>query len=229
MTRRLDAVLWALGLGLTLAGCVATPRAPAGTVAAVVRTDAPGVQRPLMPAEDAARHTAVHYLADGPMPWQPPAFDARDLKPDFIVAADGSGTHRTVQAAVDAVPAAGAGARRHVIQIRPGSYRERLCVQGKAPLTLLGMPGDAAAVTLVEGRYNALPKRPGRDAAHPCWPDLAAASHGTPDSASAAVSGRIAVPALPMNRSASLTGKAPSPPSTRQALLPSAVMPTPTF
>lgn len=184
MTRRLDAVLWALGLGLTLAGCVATPRAPAGTVAAVVRTDTPGVQRPLMPAEDAARHTAVHYLADGPTPWQPPAFDARDLKPDFIVAADGSGTHRTVQAAVDAVPAAGAGARRHVIQIRPGSYRERLCVQGKAPLTLLGMPGDAAAVTLVEGRYNALPKRPGRDAAHPCWPDLAAASHGTPGSAS---------------------------------------------
>lgn len=141
--------------------------------------------RPQMSDEDAAQHTAAHYLADGPTPWVPPDFDARALKPDFIVAADGSGTHRTVQAAVDAVPAASAAAqRRYVIQIRPGTYRERLCVRGKAPLTLLGVPGDAAAVNITEGRYNALPKQAGTEAAHPCWPDLAATSHGTPGSAS---------------------------------------------
>lgn len=153
--------------------------------AGLAQAAAPDATRPQMSAEDAARHTAAHYLADGPTPWSQPDFDARGLKPDFIVAADGSGTHRTVQAAVDAVPATGAGGtRRYVIQIRPGTYRERLCVQGKAPLTLLGVPGDASAVNITEGRYNALPKRPGVDAAHPCWPDLAAASHGTPGSAS---------------------------------------------
>ena len=153
--------------------------------ASLVQAAAPDGARPQMSAEQAARHTAAHYLADGPAPWVPPDFDARALKPDFIVAADGSGTHRTVQAAVDAVPAASAGGtRRYVIQIRPGSYRERLCVQGKAPLTLVGSPGDAAAVNITEGRYNALPKQAGVDAAHPCWPDLAAASHGTPGSAS---------------------------------------------
>ena len=138
--------------------------------------------RPQVDAATAATHTVADYLAQGPSPWQPPDFDAAALKPDFIVAADGSGTHRTVQAAVDAVP--DGAARRHVIQIRPGTYRERLCVQGKGPLTLVGEPGDAAAVRLVEGRYNAQPKRPGLDAAHPCIPDLAAATHGTPGSAS---------------------------------------------
>lgn len=144
-----------------------------------------GPLRPPMSAAQAAEHTAAHYLADGPRPWAPDAVDAQALKPDFVVAADGRGTHRTVQAAVDAVPAATAGGvqRRWVIQIRPGTYREPLCVQGKAPLTLIGRPGDASAVRLVEGRYNAMPK-PAGTAAHACWPDLPATTYGTYGSAS---------------------------------------------
>jgi pectin methylesterase-like acyl-CoA thioesterase/pectate lyase len=158
-----------------------------GTVAAATpgTDNQTGPLRPQMSAAQAAEHTAAHYLADGPTPWAPAAVDTKALKPDFIVAADGSGTHRTVQAAVDAVPAAAASnnARRWVIQIRPGTYREPLCVQGKAPLTLIGVPDDAGAVRLVEGRYNAQIK-PAGTAAHACWPDLAATTYGTYGSAS---------------------------------------------
>ena len=138
--------------------------------------------RPQLPAAEAARQTAADYLAQGPAPWQPAVLDASTWKPDFVVAADGSGSHRTVQAAVDAVPAA--GTRRWFILIKPGTYRERLCVTGKGPLTLYGSASDAAAVVIVEGRYNAMPKRAGIDVAHACHPDLAAATHGTPGSAS---------------------------------------------
>ncbi|MFZ2990979.1 pectinesterase family protein, partial [Ideonella sp.] len=70
-----------------------------------------------------------------------------------------------------------------VIQIRPGIYRERLCVQGKPPLTLVGVADRPGAVQIVEGRYNALAKPAGM-AAHACHPDLSATTHGTPGSAS---------------------------------------------
>ena len=148
-------------------------------------TGAVAQPRPQMGPADAARHTIADYLAQGPTTWWPDALDARGLKPDFVVAADGSGTHRTVQAAVDAVP--NSATRRYVIQLQPGTYRERLCVQGKGPLTLIGRPGHPGAVQIVEGRYNALPKRAGVDAAHPCFADLTSNTHGTPGSASVVV------------------------------------------
>ncbi len=139
---------------------------------------------------DAVRPGVADYPALGPSPWQPVAVDARRWRADVVVAADGSGTHRNVQAAVDAVPslaADGDGARRWFIHIRPGTYRGPLCVQGKPPITLYGTPGDALAVTLVDGRFNGLPKRPGIDAAQPCNPNLAAATHGTSGSATAVI------------------------------------------
>ncbi|MEN9628675.1 MAG: hypothetical protein RJA10_1902, partial [Pseudomonadota bacterium] len=146
-------------------------------------------QRPQLTADQAARLTAADYLAQGPAPWRPAEVDARRWHPDFVVAADGSGTHRSVQAAVDAVPplaASGDGARRWVIQVRPGTYRGPLCVAGKAPLTLYGTPGDADAVVLVDSRHNGLPKRPGADA-QPCHPNREAATHGTSGSATAII------------------------------------------
>lgn len=143
-------------------------------------------------APAAFAQTVADYLAQGDVPWQPEAVVASRWRPDFVVAADGSGTHRSVQAAVDAVPAGGAApngqsARRWFIQVKPGTYRGALCVQGKAPLAIYGTPGDAAAVVWVDGRYNALPKRPGIDAAQPCHPNLDAATHGTSGSATAIV------------------------------------------
>ena len=138
--------------------------------------------RPQLDAADAARHEPRHYLGD----WVPADAGAmRVAKADFVVDAQGGGTHRTVQAAVDAVPAAGADAsRRWVIHIRPGSYREPLCVLAKAPLLLRGE--SAASVRIVEGHYNSLPKAAGTPA-HPCVPALEATSHGTSGSTSVAV------------------------------------------
>ena len=60
----------------------------------------------------------------------------------FTVAADGSGDFKTVQAAVDAAPAAGAS-----IGIRPGTYREAIDI-GKAGIQLRGLGTDPAQVVL---------------------------------------------------------------------------------
>ncbi|MDH4390777.1 MAG: pectinesterase family protein, partial [Aquabacterium sp.] len=143
-------------------------------------------QRPQMAAADAARHTRADHLAQGAEPWQPAAPGPADWAlPDAVVAADGSGSHRSLQAAIDAMPAT--AGRRQVVQLRPGVYRGPVCIRAKAPLLLVGVPDDPGAVVIVDSRYNAQPKRPGIDAAHPCHPDLAAASIGTPGSATLVV------------------------------------------
>lgn len=67
--------------------------------------------------------------------------------PDAVVAADGSGTHRTVQAAVDAAPPA--STKPFVIYIKPGTYREHVMVpENKPHLTLRGEAGQAAATVI---------------------------------------------------------------------------------
>ncbi len=133
------------------------------TAAASVPWDAPppagvpdprAAARPQLTASQAAQLTLDRYLGDWkPVDLAPPA----ELRPDFIVAADGSGTHRTVQAALDAVPAAGGAERRINILVRPGVYREAVCVQGKAPFRLYGL-GEAKDVVIVAGRYAGLPR-----------------------------------------------------------------------
>ncbi|WAC71500.1 pectinesterase family protein [Roseateles sp. SL47] len=131
-----------------LAGAALVVGATAGSVTVFAQTGA----RPQLSEADAAALTLERYLGD----WSPaPLEDPSGLRPDFIVAADGSGTHRTVQAALDAVPAAGREHHRIHILVRPGTYREALCVQGKAPFRLYGL-GDPSAVVIVEGRYNGL-------------------------------------------------------------------------
>jgi pectin methylesterase-like acyl-CoA thioesterase len=130
-----------------------------------------------------AQPGVAQYLAQGPSPWAPVASEAMAAaKADFVVDAQGGGTHRTVQAAVDAVPAQ--DTRRWVIQLRAGTYREPLCIRDKAPLLLRG--DSAATVRIVEGRYNTLPKAVGA-AAHACVPALDAGTHGTSGSTSVAV------------------------------------------
>lgn len=139
-----------------------------------------GELRPQLDDAAAARLTMADYLGD----WRPaPLGDPSAWTPDLVVAADGSGTHRTVQAAIDALPARGQGAtQRTRILVTPGVYREPLCIQDKAPFVLYGR-GDPAEVVIVEGRYNALPKA--REAeAHRCLPLIGADTHGTPGSAS---------------------------------------------
>jgi pectin methylesterase-like acyl-CoA thioesterase len=70
---------------------------------------------------------------------------------DFVVAADGSGDFRTVQAAVDAAPARSSA--RTVITLRRGLYRELVTVpEEKTNLTLRGE--DRAGV-IIAGENNA--------------------------------------------------------------------------
>ncbi|PIM52466.1 hypothetical protein CS062_14535 [Roseateles chitinivorans] len=121
--------------------------------------------------------SGAEHLGD----WTPAPLDPSRWTPTFIVAADGSGTHRTLQAAIDALPGKGGSARSYVL-VKPGTYREPLCIQDKAPFALYGA-GDPSEVVIVEGRYNALPKRRG-EPAHRCLPLLDAETHGTPGSAS---------------------------------------------
>jgi pectate lyase len=160
----------------------------AGGLAAAVAAQGPPSPRPQLDAVTAAQHQMAAYLAQGPSPWQPAEVDASQWTADFVVAPDGSGTHRTVQAAIDAVPArAGTGAQRTwVIRIRPGTYRGPVCVQDKAPIRLTGEPGDTRAVTLVDGRYNAMPKAVGMPA-QPCLPPSDSDRHGTSGSATAVI------------------------------------------
>jgi pectin methylesterase-like acyl-CoA thioesterase len=80
--------------------------------------------------------TAVTLIAAivGAMPMGQPAAGAREQivsahPPDVIVDASGSGTFRTVQAAIDAVPQSTSADRRWVILVKPGVYRERIYVQ----------------------------------------------------------------------------------------------------
>jgi pectin methylesterase-like acyl-CoA thioesterase/pectate lyase len=154
---------------------------------ALVACEARAQARPQLDSATAARHEVVDYLDAGPQPWRPqPLREAAQWRADFVVAADGSGTHRTVQAAIDALPARGASGRRHYIRVQPGAYREVICARDKAPFTLYGTPGDPSAALIVAGRYNGLAKRAG-EPANPCEPNWAATTHGTSGSASVAI------------------------------------------
>ncbi|WP_067061852.1 pectinesterase family protein [Roseateles chitosanitabidus] len=157
---------------------------PAGSAASGPVSQAAQAQRPQLSDAQAASATLASQFGD----WAPAPLDPSRWTPTFVVAADGSGTHRSVQAALDALPprAPGAsGAARSYILVKPGTYRGPLCVRGKAPFALYGT-GDPSAVVLVDGRYNALPKA--RDAAaQPCIPALGSEIAGTAGSASVAI------------------------------------------
>lgn len=155
----------------------------AAVVLALAAAGALAQPRPQLTPEQAARHTVADYLAQGPVPWVPEPVST--AVPDFVVAADGSGTHRTVQAAIDALPARGSSTRRHVIAVKPGTYREIVCALGKAPFTLRGEAADASAVTIVEGRWHA--RLRGDEPANPCAPVERGQPYGTPGSTSVAI------------------------------------------
>ena len=138
--------------------------------------------RPQLAPELAPDYTVATYLAQGPSPWVPADSTAlAQTKPDFTVAADGSGTHTTLQAAFDALPAA--SDRRLVIGIAPGIDRGQVCLRAVAPVALVGLGGTSADVRIVAARYAGEGKRPGIDGGNPCLPDLAASSYGTLGSA----------------------------------------------
>jgi pectinesterase len=71
---------------------------------------------------------------------------------DAVVAFDGSGTHATIQAAIDAAPSDATAAKPHRILVMPGTYKEHLAIPADKPfLHLLGESGQAAATVITMG------------------------------------------------------------------------------
>jgi pectinesterase len=70
-----------------------------------------------------------------------------------IVAADGSGTYKTVQEAIDAVPQNTSASNRWTIFIKAGTYRERVYVQREKRFVTL--VGEDAARTIISYNLNA--------------------------------------------------------------------------
>ncbi len=76
---------------------------------------------------------------------------ASEAATTLTVASDGSATYRTVQAAVDAVPAGNAS--RVTITIKAGTYRESVVIPSNKPyITLEGLGSSAAATVIVNNK-----------------------------------------------------------------------------
>ena len=119
-------------------------------------------KRPQLTDASAACYTIDRYLAQtgtiGALTtdnWNPTAGlpAASSFTPMFTVAADGSGTHTTVQAAITAAKAVTGGARVYVL-VKPGTYRELVCIDGTVPITLYGANTDATMVTIAFNNYS---------------------------------------------------------------------------
>ncbi|MEU1517901.1 pectinesterase family protein [Streptomyces sp. NPDC005811] len=92
----------------------------------------------------------------------------------IIVAADGTGQYKTVQAAVDAVPANNTA--RVVISVKPGTYREVVKVPANKPhVTLQGSGSSRKDTTIVYGNAAGMTKPDG------------SGTYGTPGSATVSV------------------------------------------
>jgi pectinesterase len=131
-------------------GAAGTGGAPAACASAHAGT----ATRPQLSSAEASTYTVARYLASGADAWDPTAGlgSAAAFTPGYTVAADGSGTHTTVQAALTA---AASGTARRYILVKPGTYREVVSVTGSTPITLYGADTDASRVVIVNGRSAA--------------------------------------------------------------------------
>jgi len=109
--------------------------------------------RPQLTAAEAANDTILKYLAQagtlGALTtdnWNPTAGigNVTSFPSDLVVAADGSGTHTTVQAALTAAT----GTARRYVLVKPGTYREKVTIATQTPITLYGT-GAPTAVTII--------------------------------------------------------------------------------
>jgi pectinesterase len=144
----------------TLGGCASLGSAPEAKGTA---------SRPQLNTEQATQATiATHFARAGQVealandPWDPVANGIGNIakvKPTYTVAADGSGSHLSVQAAVDSAITSGGTARVYIL-VKPGTYREQLCTKGAPPITLYGLDSDASKVLIVNNKANGTPKDP---------------------------------------------------------------------
>ncbi|KAG0559500.1 hypothetical protein KC19_10G109900 [Ceratodon purpureus] len=94
---------------------------------------------------------------DEPKPWisreQQEELMLDDPPIDVVVAKDGSGLFKSIQAAIDAAPKTGnATAKRYVIRIKAGVYNEQITVSKKA--TNFMFIGDGAEKTIITGNKS---------------------------------------------------------------------------
>jgi len=113
--------------------------------------------RPQLSSTDAAKYTIATYLASSGSftsptvdNWDPtPGLgDASAFTADYTVAADGSGTHTTLSAALNAV----SGSTRRYVRMMPGTYRGQVAYSGSTPVTLYAASTDATQVVIVNNK-----------------------------------------------------------------------------
>jgi pectinesterase len=142
-------------------------------------------------AADGDRFTALKYLekfgaVTAPQldPWDPTAGigDVAAITPKYVV--DPAGTYKTVQSAIDAAKAAAAGSTdRIAIEVKPGTYREVVCVSSDAPpITLFSKSADASLTKIVFDNYAGKAKAADMPA-NPCTAASGATTYGTTGSA----------------------------------------------
>src|SRR5262249_23757899 len=80
----------------------------------------------------------------------------------IVVASDGSGAFKTVQAAIDSIPEVNTEPR--TIVIKPGTYKERIILKGKNFVALKGDDADATKTLLTWNRHAGMddPDAPGK-------------------------------------------------------------------
>lgn len=177
-----------VGLALSLAACSSNPP--------IASTPT----RPQLTAAQAENYTMEKYfakagnlkslVADNWNPEKTGIGDVAGFKADFVIAADGSGSHKTVQAAIDAAIKAGGTKSRYYLEVKPGTYREVVCTKGAPPITLYSKEGDATKTVIAYNNANPTPKK-GDESANPCNPNIGNAkgnlTFGTSGSASVAI------------------------------------------
>jgi pectinesterase len=85
-----------------------------------------------------------------------PRSAAKDF--DAVVSFDGSGTHTTLQAAIDAVPADTTAGKQFRILVKPGVYKEHLVIPAdKKFIQLTGEPGEEQATVITMGTHVKTP------------------------------------------------------------------------
>ncbi|RLP55205.1 MAG: hypothetical protein D6160_05475 [Ketobacter sp.] len=148
--------------------------------------------RPLLTTNQATRYTIRNYLAGaGSLAsglrtdnWNPTAGigDVTQLNARYVVATSG-GSHRTVQSAINAAVSAGGGSAIN-IEVKPGTYREVLCVPSSAPpINLYSLDTDASKTLVV---YNNLAGTTRRAGVNTCN-NSSSSTYGTTGSATVTI------------------------------------------
>jgi pectinesterase len=155
--------------------------------------------RPQLTDAAATCYTIKNYLAQAGTigalvrdDWDPSATPLTvPTSPTYTVDATGGGTHTTVQAAITAALASGSSSRVTIL-VKPGTYRELVCVKPASgvvaiPVTLYGADSDATKVKIVYNNGSGVTVTTANT--NPCATP-SGSTHGTSDSSTMIVSTR---------------------------------------